>query len=849
MTRNKTAIAIALFLMLTLATSLFMLLPTAKAQASITTVAFVDAIPNPVGVGEEVLIKYGVLQQLGYPQDSWTGLSVTIVDPNGHTQTLGDLKTDSTGGSDTLFTPDQVGTYKLTTNFPEQAFPETYFDYQRGVMFYAGDIVKATHSETLNLVVTEQPLPNYPDKPLPSEYWSRPVDPQLRAWYSITGNWVQRPDNSLALYNDDAPETAHVLWTKPLTTGGLTGGLLGDGQVPAGSETGDAYAGKFIGSVILDGVLYYNRDVDYAGQKGIIAVDLHTGEQLWAINNTYLSFGQVFYFNSFNYDGVYTYLWDASGGSTWKAYDPFTGLWTYTMINVPTGIQVYGPSGEILIYQIDYTNRWMALWNSTAAGQTAPNFASDPTTAGSWSNYWGGPLVSGSTINASDPRCYSWNVTIPAGLTPFSVGLFAITTKIYPEDRVVAISYNQTDVRVWALNLDGVGPSSTSITSTMFDKWWKSPTEWLTGTYTVESLAATSESKNGVISLWVKELRKHYGFSTETGEYLWQTDSENWLDSYGAGSIEHSWFFAYGKLYSCGVAGIVYCYDQATGDTLWIYNMTDAYNEPVTGNYWWAWISVIADGKIYVGHTEHSAENPMPRGAPFICLNATTGDVIWRVNGMFRQTRWGGAAIMGDSIIATMDTYDQRIYAIGKGPSAITAGIQSDVITLGDSVLLKGMVTDTSAGTKSDALTARFPDGVPVVADGNMSDWMLYVYKQFPRPADVQGVEVVVSVFDPNGNTYEVGRAMSDSDGYYKVMFTPEVPGEYTVIASFAGSKAYWPSYAKTAVGVKEAPVATPEPTPMPASMADIYFLPMSIGIIIAIVVVGLLLFLLLRKR
>ena len=75
----------------------------------------------------------------------------------------------------------------------------------------------------------------------------------------ISGNWVVRPDNSLALYNDDAPETAHVLWANQLTTGGLAGGLCGEGQIPAASETGDAYEGKFPGSVVLNGVLYYQR--------------------------------------------------------------------------------------------------------------------------------------------------------------------------------------------------------------------------------------------------------------------------------------------------------------------------------------------------------------------------------------------------------------------------------------------------------------------------------------------------------------------------------------------------------------------------------------------------------------
>lgn len=824
-------------MMLTMAIS-FIALPPAQAQATtITTVAFIDANPNPVGVGQEVLLRYGVLQQLGYPQDGWTDISITIVDPDGHTQTLEDLKTDSTGGSARLFTPDQVGTYELTTNFPDQPLPNTYFDFQRGALILAGTLVEAAPSETIELVVTEEPLSDYPGTPLPTEYWSRPIDPQLREWFSITGNWVQRPANSLVLYNDDAPKTAHVLWAKPLTTGGLTGGLWAG--VPASSETGDAYAGKFINSVVLNGILYYNKDDEYAGSHGIVAVDLRTGDELWSINNTVLSFGQIFYFNSFNFDGVFTYLWDTSGGSTWKAYDPFSGQWIYTMTDMPSGTRVFGPSGEILIYQIDYANRWMALWNSTAAGFTAPGFTIDPTTAGSWHNFWGGQLVHGSTINASDPRSYSWNVTIPAGLTSSS-GL-----KIYP-DRVVSVFFNQTDVRVWALDIEDLDASSTS-TSKMFDEWWDAPAAWVDGYVTLDYSGATNEAENGVTAVWCKELRKHYGFSTETGEYLWQTDSEHILSAYGVAQ-EHSFCFAYGNLYSTGVSGVLYCYDQETGDTLWTYYLDDPYNEPVTGNYWWAVIPIITDGKLYMGHSEHSAENPIPRGAPFICLNATTGDVIWRVNGMFRQTNWGGEAVMGDSIIATMDTYDQRIWAIGKGPSDISVMASPKVSVEGDSVLVEGLVTDISAGTEDYTLAARFPDGVPAVSDANMSEWMLYVYKQLPRPTDTLGVDVTVSVLDPNGNVYDVGTTTT-SDGFYKLSFTPPVPGEYTVYATFAGSGAYWSSSAVTALNVENAPEPTPEPTEAPASIADIYILPGIIGIIIAIVVVGAVLIFMLRKR
>jgi hypothetical protein len=215
---------------------------------------------------------------------------------------------------------------------------------------------------------------------------------------------------------------------------------------------------------------------------------------------------------------------------------------------------------------------------------------------------------------------------------------------------------------------------------------------------------------------------------------------------------------------------------------------------------------------------------------------------------MYRATRWGGNAVMGDSIYATMDTYDQRVYAVGKGPTAITASIQDNIITDGDSVLVTGMVTDISPGTEEYGLTARFPQGVPAVSDDNMSDWMLYVYKQFARPANTIGVNVTVSVLDPNGNFYDVATTTSDDSGFYKAMFTPEVPGEYTVLVSFAGSNAYYGSYTETAVGVIEA-VETAPPTEPPADPTGTYVTGFGIGIIVAVVVIGLIIILMLRKR
>jgi hypothetical protein len=207
----------------------------------------------------------------------------------------------------------------------------------------------------------------------------------------------------------------------------------------------------------------------------------------------------------------------------------------------------------------------------------------------------------------------------------------------------------------------------------------------------------------------------------------------------------------------------------------------------------------------------------------------------------------GQSDIVADGFFVFLNCYDSKVYSVGKGPSATTVSIQNDVTTHGNKVLVKGTVTDIAAGTKQNEQAARFPNGLPAVSDASMGEWMEYVYMQKPLPANVTGVEVVISVVDPNNNYYEVGRATSDANGLFHCAFTPEVPGEYTVIATFAGSESYWQSHAETALFVEEATQPTPAPTPTPAPMTDTYILGSTIGIIIAIVIGFALL--LLRKR
>jgi len=151
------------------------------------------------------------------------------------------------------------------------------------------------------------------------------------------------------------------------------------------------------------------------------------------------------------------------------------------------------------------------------------------------------------------------------------------------------------------------------------------------------------------------------------------------------------------------------------------------------------------------------------------------------------------------------------------GPSATEVSIQNDVVTLGSNVLLKGMVTDESAGTKTTDKVARFPNGVPAISDENMDAWMQYVWMQQECPADVTGVAVHLTAIDPNGNYQDIGVATSNALGNFAFAYNPPVPGLYTVTATFEGSNSYYSSMAGTSFVVTSAASAaavTPAPSP-----------------------------------
>ena len=852
--------------------SIMILIPTIKAadnQTSLKTYAFVGATPNPIGVGQEVLIRLGITDQLAADQYSWTGLTVTITKPDNTTTTLGPFSTDSTGGTSTSFTPEAVGTYILQSFFPQQTNPADV--NSNGLVIPKGTTMLASSSEKVELIVQSEPIQSATYQPLPTEYWSRPINNQYQTWQAIGGNWLMASNtantfNRIAYGNDYAPQSPHLLWSKPITGGGLVGGAKGSTSTITEDRVtiGDAYQGKFLKSVIMLGNLYYDNYPSTSKLHEYTAVNLHTGEVLWTktlLNNLTLAQGQLMQWNSINVVGTYPYLWatgdantrtllglPSSAGTTLCAFDPFTGEFIYAIYGVPSGNKVIGENGEMLIYTPNLAKGYMTLWNST----NIPDLWGGKAIGGTDLQQWvpEGKIVNGTGISGVTPANneltptgyagYVWNVTIPTGL-PGAV--FSVL-----DDRILGGTASSDGVSLWAISID-----KQSAGNLLFSKTWNSPSDWKEGNVTIAWQATSDESKDGIIVFGEKETRQDYAFSVETGAFLWSSDSHNYLDFYTmglSGTSARAVNQIYdGKYYTAGYSGVLYCYDCVTGHLLWNYTAVNEKSLGSTFAEWPLYPMFIANGMIYVIHTEHSGyELSLPVDAPMICLNATSGELIWRADGLMRGTHWGGYPIIGDSIIAAMNTYDMQVYAIGKGPSAITITAPLTGITTANTITVLGSITDVSPGTTQKEIQLRFPQGVPAVSDESMANWMKYVYQQAERPT-AQGVSVSISVLDANGNYRTIGTTTSDSDGFYSFTWKPDIEGKYIIYASFDGSNSYYPSHAVTAFNVDPTP---PTPTVQPAqapSTADTYFIPMSIAIIAVVIIATAIILLAQRKH
>ena len=796
---------IALILVFTIS-AVIVAIPTATAQETQTTYPFLGVVPNPVGVNQYILLHVGIFQQLSSVKMGWEDISITIERPDGQTDTISGIKTDSTGGTGRTYLPTMTGTYILQAHFPQQVIEEG----KTAPGIPLGTVMLASVSAEVVLEVQEEPTQYYPGHSLPLEYWTRPIDAQLREYSVLTGNWLQASFTAPTVLkgNSEAPETAHILWTKELYAGGIAGmtdvaeGGVGDQDGPQWAFShGDAYEGKWTSRLIIDGILIYNHRTN--DQPCIYtAVDVRTGEELWSqviMDNRTISFAQNVRWGGYNHHAVYPYFW-VTIGSTWYAFDPYTALWEFTVENVPSGTTQFDENGWLYRVNLDYASGEGYIWSMT---DFLVPFGEDSPRPGSWppggNFYWGryatfdAEAMEDGELTEDAQRGYISEFTFQSDPRLRNQRALALG------DKAFGLQYSTTEIITWAISLE---PGNEG--DLLFYKTWAAPSWWDEGKIQIEFNCISLE--DGAAVFWVHDTLQYYCFSTDTGNYMWgPAEPEYYMNYYGWTELgERPPFIWEGKLYSSGAGGVIYCYDLTDGAVLWTYEVADPYQEYLFANNWWQFFLFIVDGKLYSAHMEHSAIEPMPRGAPFLCFDATTGDVIWQADGLFRSTRWGGRAIMGDSVMVTMDSYDNRIYAVGKGQSAIT--VESPQATeKGSAVTVKGTVMDVSPGCLSDTnLQIRFPNGVPAVSDASMSDWMLYVYKNFERPADATGVQVMLEAVDPNNEYLYIGTATSDAYGNYGFAFKPDTAGTYMIIATFMGSGAYYGSTQTTYLTVAD---------------------------------------------
>ena len=894
---NKTAAAIALFLMLTIAIAMIALpLTTAKDWPTpIPTWTYIGVTPELVGVNQELIIVFWCNfippTAIGEYGDRWT-FWVDITTPSG-SDTIGPYESDPVGGAWAMYTPTQVGEYTFVARMDAHTIdggasrgmenplgPVTWPSMLGDASM--GDEFQTSESEPVIVTVQEEPVHRYEETPLPTDYWTRPIYNANHLWGSIAGNWLNAADapGRINAYSQ-GPESSHILWTRPFWDGGVAGGSANVNFGPVGYYSGQSYENFGGPSIILNGKMYYKVGVNPI--EGWYCVDMYTGDTLYfrnttgdptgvggpfagvgSIPNGVPAFGQVYDYESPNQHGTIAYLWVTTTGksSTWDMLDAYTGNYICSIGNIPSWVagggfffggaaytSSYGVEGSILRYAINNlasfgepANYYLQCWNTSQA------IWYQDYSSMSGNTYWMWRPGMGVTYDGANG--YSINVSVPNG-----DGILQIR-----EGKEVITGYTSVPAGGWspkplnngtlsipgrisAYNLD---PIEGAIGKLLWTHNFTGP-EGL-GDEALQQLQFSQhdvayggiDADTGIFWFINTMLRTRYVYDL-TGKLLWTSDPEPQWNFYGMSTSVYQ-----GRLFSYGNSGVIMAYNATTGDVLWnwtapFYGVGEtAYpHTPLS-------LSCIADGKLYFHSGEHSPSQPLRRDGHIWCVDAATGEMLWQI------TCWPSSSpIIADGRIVVLDMFDAEIYCYGKGSSATTVSASPEISVHGDGVMIKGTVTDDSPSGRHNingGLDFALK-GTPAIADESMDAWMEYMFHQRPLPQDAKGVEVVLETLDPNGNFYEIGNATSDITGHFALPFTPEVPGMYTIIASFKGSAAYGSSFAQTYINVEEAPQATPTPTPPPEPPTGMYILGSTIGIVIAIAVVGLVVVLMLRRR
>jgi outer membrane protein assembly factor BamB len=873
------------------------------AGSSVPSYAQLNVAPNPAGIGQTVTVNMYLLVPL-LTSESAVNMTVVQKDPDGVTKTLGPFTSDATGGTYTTMVPDKTGEYTFQFFYGGQ----TMFNGVIELPSQSDVVTLVVQDEPIpRSAYPITPLPTeWWQTPITAENvqeWYKIAGNWLgygtvtfaeTGGYNLTGNYNPYTESVLA---------GHVLWTKIWAGGGVSGlsGNEESGHYWSTSQYWPKYA-----PVIINGIMYSDWKVESNSyQNGIVAVDLYTGETLWRINTTSsLRGGMVTQWKTINAYGVIgPYIWTTGGlpasetggrligtparygfegytpgvyssfmnttGTQWNMYSGLTGQYVLSVVNGTSMTIVPDEYGHMIGYYINSTVGTMNVYGAASEFGTQPLTGQVNITAGA-------PVLCCYNMSQALGNSWGWG---PSQNTVIDWGLGVMWAKpVWNNISGVPISP--------ALSINGITGDTVVMTAgfTFGQGFGGEQNGWL--------VVGAQDAKDGHL-LWCKNFTENdydvfepftrtaliiwdglvsignlynadvIALNANTGELEWSTTLE------GDNGAEPQIFDVIGGIeprngpgvtFYFGFGGDIWCLNNTNGNLLWYTNTTKLIGDPgieTPYTIWplWTFSCTCASNDVAYFAIGHEYNPPLFHGAQLLALNITDGTLIWSELGMSIES-----TSIAYGILLSRNAYDNMIYAFGKGPSSTTVTAPDIGVTIETPITITGTVMDVSPGTlalvqpdvtrtKQNEVALRFPNGVPCVSDESQSKWMEYVYQQQPMPTNATGVEVILDVIDANGNYYNIGTATTDTSGTFAFTWTPIIPGEFTVIATFAGSNSYYGSCAEAHFYASDVPAPTPEPTPEPASVADIYFVPMSVALLIVIVIVGAIIVLMLRRR
>ena len=794
----------------------------------IDTWALLSARPTTVGVGQPVLVNLETQPAPGVDR-LHQDYTVTITAPDGTTDVTVIESYPDDGTMWFEFYPDQVGEYKLVFDFLGTYFPAGRYldgvgppavtDISGGTNFAESVYFKPTTTPERIITVQEEMVESWPAGELPSDYWTRPVPYERRDWWPILGGWPwsgpagsefgiplevfeqYHPDTSAYQPGKDSrgmfgawisgPESAHVIWKQELTQAGILGGDWGIEDTNAGVFGGMGMGGDPSTSgyayIAYAGSAYQliAKTIDGEPTTAWTRYDVRTGEVIWEQQLPIVASA-----------GFFGRITEAPAAPRYIEYNigaiPSGGGFPthVTQVNF-----VYIGGGRLIKYL-------------ASSGIVSVNVDISPLTSGTY--YMNGYALSvqdlGASAGADRYRLINWSTLGSSS----NVASRIVSNISWPLSSVPATIDYDAGVAVNALNWQVAG-TYYGINVTGIDLK-TGAIKWTKTIYEAMYSGSCNVADHGKIAI----LTLNKGFvclDLLNGKELWWSEAMDYpWDAAGFGG--YSVQSAYGLLYRQAYSGI-YAFDWDDGSIVWKYEAIADYpyetpyiNEEGDTTYSWNIGANIADGKMYAYNTEHSATVPITRGWKFHCINATTGERIWQV------AIPGAASKHNPDLGPIHDGYvqlfssDGYMYWFGKGRSTTTVTAGPKIFGLGEKVLIEGTVLDLSPAQPN----------TPCVSTDSVAAWMEHVHLQRDLPADLEGVPVILTALDSNGNTQDIGTVTTNGQyGTFSLAWEPPIEGDYTIMATFAGDASYGSSSAATAIYVgpeqATAPTAEPQPT------------------------------------